>query len=39
MYILSIPKMLARVEPFVEPFYGNEPQPREESEAEADGGA
>jgi hypothetical protein len=37
MYILSIPKMLARVEPFVEPFYSNEPQLREESEAEADG--
>jgi hypothetical protein len=40
MYILSIPKMLAGVEPFFEPFYGNEPQPMEDSGAEAvDGGA
>jgi hypothetical protein len=36
MYILSIPKMLAGEEPFVEPFSGNEFQPREETEDDAD---
>jgi hypothetical protein len=37
LYILSIPKMLAGVEPFFEPFYSNEPQPREDSETAGDG--
>jgi hypothetical protein len=37
LYILSIPKMLGNVEPFFEPFYGNDPQPREGSEAGEDG--
>jgi hypothetical protein len=37
MYILSIPKMLAGVEPFFEPFYGNEPRPAEDSGSGADG--
>jgi hypothetical protein len=29
MYILSIPKLLGGVEPFFEPFYSSDPQPRE----------